>query len=403
MTSGNGKVVICIPCLLVGGTEMHALALARALVEGGYAVTVCAYYEHDPLMVQEVERAGARVRLLGLKRQRGLRGMARLARELRRVFHEEHPRFVHVEYMTPGVAPIVTARLCRMPSTWLGPGPRVLATVHVPGRHYGRHIWLPRMAARLCDVFLCVSQAAEEAFFGSGALFDEALLRQGRRHFTIHNAVDLDEVDAIIASGRPAAKRRELGLEGHPVVGVVGRLSREKGQRWLLDAMGKVVRRLPSARLVVVGDGASREELVAHAERVGLNGRVVWAGKVPREEALVHFGLMDVVAVPSLWEGFGLSAVEAMAFGKPVVASDVDGLREVVSDRQTGLLVPCEDAGAMADALVGLLREPVMVRRLGAAGRLRVEERFSARAFAERHRRLYAALGEPRAATASVP
>ncbi len=371
---------------------MHTLALSRALVEGGYEVTVCAYHEHDPLMVDELERAGARVRLLGLPRRRGLRGMVRLAAALRKVFHEEQPRFAHVQYMTPGVAPIIAARLCRIP--------HILATVHVPGRHYGRKIWLPRLAARLCDVFLCVSETAERSFFGDSALFDEGLLRKGRRHFTIHNAVDLEQADVIMASDRPAAKRRELCLDGHPVVGVVGRLSPEKGQRWLLDAMGKVVQHLPSARLLVVGDGAERETLVAHADKVGLNGRVVWAGKVSREEALVCFGAMDVVAVPSLWEGFGLCAAEAMAFAKPVVASDVDGLREVVSNGQTGRLVPCGDAGAMADALVALLRDPATMQRLGRAGRARAEQFFSARTFADRHRRLYAALA---GCTASPP
>ena len=388
------RVVICIPCLLVGGTEMHTLALTRALVDGGFAVTACIYHEHDPLMVAEVERVGARVRLLGLTRGRGLRGMLRLAAALRRVFREERPTIVHVQYMTPGVAPIATARLCRVP--------RVVATVHVPGRHYGRRMWLPRAAARLCDAFLCVSEAAERSFFGDSALFEEALLRQGRRHFTIHNAVDLDEVDAIIASGRPEAKRRELGLEGHPVVGVVCRLSPEKGQRWLLDAMTEVVRRVPSARLVVVGDGAGREELVAHADRVGLNGRVLWAGKVPREEALVYLGLMDVVAVPSLWEGFGLSAAEAMAFGKPVVASDVDGLREVLRDGGTGRLVPCGDAHAIALAIASLLTEPATSARLGSSGRSRVEQCFSLRAFTDRHLGLYRALSKAVATSGSL-
>ena len=103
-------------------------------------------------MAQEVERVGARVRLLGLRRSRGLRGMVRLPAALRWVFREERPHVFHVQYMTPGPAPIVTGRLCRMP--------RVLATVRVPGRHYGRRICLPRSAAKLCDAFVCVSEAA---------------------------------------------------------------------------------------------------------------------------------------------------------------------------------------------------------------------------------------------------
>ena len=153
--------------------------------------------------------------------------------------------------------------------------------------------------------------------------------------------------------------------------------------------MPEVARRVPSARLLVVGDGEDGPALMAYAESNGLKDRVLWTGRVPRREAIACFGAADVVVVPSLWEGFGLSAVEAMAFAKPVVASDVDGLREVIEDGVTGRLVPCGEVAMMTEALVAFLEDPGLRKAAGYRGRERVERFFCQDAFAERHRRLY--------------
>jgi phosphatidylinositol alpha-1,6-mannosyltransferase len=187
--------------------------------------------------------------------------------------------------------------------------------------------------------------------------------------------------------------RARLGLDGRPVVGVVGRLRREKGQKWLLDVMCAVAGRLPRTSLVVVGDGPDRAALRACARQIGLRESVVWVGQVTHEEALACMGAVDVLAVPSEWEGFGLVAAEAMACGLAVVASDVDGLREVVEDGVTGTLVPYGDTAEMADAVARLLLVPEERARMGAEGRRRAERLFSREVFAERHLSLYRALG----------
>jgi len=147
---------------------------------------------------------------------------------------------------------------------------------------------------------------------------------------------------------------------------------------------------------LMVGDGAERETLVAQAQQLGINEQIVWAGRLPPETALRYMAAMDVVAVPSEFEGFGLTAAQAMALGKPVVASDVAGLREVVQDQVTGLRVPVGNVAALASAIAGLLGDIAQCRRLGQAGRRRVEERFSTSVFADRYLRLYRSLHEAR-------
>jgi glycosyltransferase involved in cell wall biosynthesis len=378
------KVLICVPCLLVGGTEVHTQILARALVEAGYTVVVCAYYEYDAGMVEAVRRVGAEVRLLGLTRdgsKKNLGRMPRLAVALAKTIRDTRPDVVHVQYMTPGVAPVVVARLCRVPS--------VFATVHVPGHTYGKRIWVPRTISRLCDAFLCVSEVAERSFFGNSAVFKPELAASGRRHFTIHNAVDIEAARALSRSSAIDEKRKELRLDGVPVIGCVGRIAREKGQRWLLEAMPEVVRSVPKAKLLLVGDGALRTELVTFAHSQGIQDSVVWTGNVPREDVLCYFGVADVVVVPSMWEGFGLSAAEAMAMGKPVVASKIDGLEEVVVDGSTGTLVPYGDVPGLSAAIIEMLRDESKRRSMGIRAEERVAQYFSYETFARKIRELY--------------
>lgn len=381
------RVLILVPTMLVGGTEMHTLAVAKSLAEAGYEASVCAYYESDPVMVRQFKEANVPVRLLGLRRGRGrnVRRMPRLAAALARLIWREQPDFVHVQYMAPGLVPVLVARMLSRA--------KLIVTVHVPGHHYGSRLWLPRsVVARLADAFLCVSQAAERSFFGTSAVFDEQLLRRGRKHFAIPNAVDLEEADRPVSKEELAELCSKLGIAGCAVVGMVSRLSPEKGPQDLIAAAPRIFQEIPEARLLIVGDGASRSDLQRQAASLGIAGRIIWAGRLPKQDVYRHLKLMDVVVAPSHFEGFGLATAEAMAMSKPVVASDIDGLREVVVQNQTGLLTPVEDSPALASAVIELLRSPQLRSRFGQAGRERVELEFSLDVFANRHVRLYAAL-----------
>ena len=374
------RVVIGIPCLLVGGTEVHTLSLGKALRSGGYDVSVCCYHEHDAGMVSTFRDSGIPVDLLNVPRAKSrIRSLLAqpLARSFSQLLSRRRPDVVHIQYMTPGVTPVVVAKAVAVP--------RIVATVHVTASHYGSRRWIPKVvASRLCDAFICVSKTAEASFFKEPpALFEESAWGEGRRHFTIHNCVELP------------AEQSEIGEEpsGRLCVGIVGRLDSYKGHDVLLDAMSRVIRRFENASLLCVGDGDRREALQAQAKRLGIAEHVIWAGRVPPDQVPSYLRQMDVVAMPSRpgLEGFGLAAAEAMAHGKPVVASDVDALAEVVGSglEAGGLLVPPMDSAALASALEALLSDERKRATLGAAGRQRVENLFSSKAFAERHLRLY--------------
>jgi len=241
-------------------------------------------------------------------------------------------------------------------------GARVVETYHGrEGWRRGRIVgsFLPdRLVARFVDRVIAVSEAARR-FLIDGKGYPAAKIT------VVPNGRDVSVFRPSVA--RDAA-RKELGLDRTvPVVGVIGRLETQKGHGYLLEAWPSVVREFPDARLLVVGDGTLRGALEARARELGIAESMIFAGfrsDVPR-----MLDAMDVLCLPSLYEGMPLTAIEAAAMARPVVATAVDGTLEVVRDHRTGRLVPPADPPALARALRELLRDPDGARRMGQAGR----------------------------------
>jgi len=158
-----------------------------------------------------------------------------------------------------------------------------------------------------------------------------------------------------------------------PVVGTVARLHPQKGHSTLLDAAVRVLAAQPEARFAFAGDGPLRAELEAQARRLGVDRAVAFLGTVDQADIPALVARLDVVAMPSRWEALGIAAVEAMMHAKPIVASDLEGLAELVEDGRTGLLVPPDDPDRLAAALLRLLADPALRHDMGQAGRRRYE------------------------------
>jgi glycosyltransferase involved in cell wall biosynthesis len=161
---------------------------------------------------------------------------------------------------------------------------------------------------------------------------------------------------------------------GSQIVGVVARLEPEKGHPTLLEAWPGVVRAVPDAYLLVVGEGSRREELEALARTLRIAHRVVFTGR--RDDVPAVTAALDVAVLPSYREAQGLSVLEAMALSRPVVASNVGGIPEMITDGVTGLLVPPHDAAALAGAIIRLLTDHPYADLLARAGHDLVHERF---------------------------
>jgi glycosyltransferase involved in cell wall biosynthesis len=200
------------------------------------------------------------------------------------------------------------------------------------------------------------------------------------------------EVAEVIWPGVPVLPlSRPLAAE--PTVAFAGRLVREKGVDVLLHAFSDVVKQLPAARLILVGDGPERSALGQQVRSLGLAERVEMTGQQSPEETQRRLAGAWVQTVPSRWlEPFGMVAAEAMMRGAAVVASDAGGLPEIVQDGRTGLLVPPGDAGSLAAALVRLLQDAGEADRMGREGRAVAVARFGIEAHVDRFVETYRAV-----------
>jgi glycosyltransferase involved in cell wall biosynthesis len=188
----------------------------------------------------------------------------------------------------------------------------------------------------------------------------------------VHNGVDLNRYDRTEAC---CTLPEEYGLEpGAQIVGVVGRLEPEKGHTTLIDAWPLVLKAVPGAYLLIVGEGSRREVLEHQVTELGIGRRVIFTGR--RDDVPSVTAALDVAVLPSYREAQGLTILEAMALSRPVVASNVGGIPEMVEDGRTGLLVPPHDHEALAAAITRLLLDHPLADMLARAGHDLVHERF---------------------------
>lgn len=205
---------------------------------------------------------------------------------------------------------------------------------------------------------------------------------QENRLSFIRNGVD-------VPAFRDAAPtlRQELGFDRHPIVGFVGRLVPEKGGAELIQAAKQVLATQPDVRFVFVGDGRMRQEWLDLATRLGVAANVVFAGV--RQDMPGVYASFDIFALPSFKEAMPMSVLEAMSAGRPVIATAVGAVPELVADQQTGLLCAPGDADSLSGAILDLLEDPNKARRLGENGYARAAGEFSAEAMARHYLGVY--------------
>ncbi len=160
------------------------------------------------------------------------------------------------------------------------------------------------------------------------------------------------------------------------VVGTVSSLTPHKGHEYLIQAASLVLDTLPPVKFLIVGDGPLRKRLEEQAKELNIHSSVIFTGK--RKDIPEILSLLDVFVLPShTREGLGIAIIEAMAAERPVVATDIGGIPEVVDDGETGVLVPPEDTEALSKAIITLLQDPPRAKTMGEKGRTRIKEMFT--------------------------
>ncbi|WP_221352830.1 glycosyltransferase [Streptomyces beigongshangae] len=331
-----------------GGVARVVTDLVRAQLAAGAEVTVACPGSGG--LAAAVGALGCGVRHWPATRSPGP-GLAREVRSLRRAVREVRPDVVHAHSAKAGLAVRLAVR-GRMPTVFQ---PHAWSFEAAGGATGLLALAWERLGARWASRLVCVSEAERRTGERSGI---------GGRWSVIPNGIDLDGFQpapaGTVRAGIPLLD--EVGPAA-PLVVCVGRLCRQKGQDVLLEAWHEVTRRVPDARLVLVGDGPDAGTLRARAP-----GSVLFAGAVA--DPAPWYRAADLVVLPSRWEGMALAPLEAMACGRPVVVSDVDGARESLPpDQGPRCLVPPEQPGTLAAAVAGLLLDPPLRESLGRQAR----------------------------------
>jgi glycosyltransferase involved in cell wall biosynthesis len=276
--------------------------------------------------------------------------------------------------LPPGYALAGLAQpLARVPV--LVAGRRVMADVTLAVDPFRRR--LARLAMREVDAVVANSDAVAR----------DAMQREGLSALTIHvirNGVDMPDVSTV---GRRAELRRAWHLDGNHIVGCVANYTQRKGLETLIDVAVDLRARNPNIRYVLIGEGPLRSELAAQISRLRLDSVVILLGAHP--DATEVYPAFDTVVHPSETEGLPNAVLEAAAWGKPIVATDVGGTREIVRDGREALLVPPNNADALGQALMRIVTNRELAESLGNAARDRVMQSFSAAALGTQTAVLY--------------
>lgn len=244
--------------------------------------------------------------------------------------------------------------------------------------------WFQKIADKTLEPFTDIAIAVSES---TAEFVRKARLVRPERVKVVYLGAPLDEFARQRSDEERERTRQGLSIRPEEIVmGTVTRLHDSKGNEYLVDAARKVVDQRPQAKFFLFGEGPLREPLEQQAARLGLGDRFVFGGFVKDVAAVLQ--AFDVSVFPSLWEGTPLTVFETMAAGKPIVATDADGLLDVLTDGHDALIVPKRDAGALAQKIIRLIDEPEERARLAANARATSAE-YDIAAFVRKMERLY--------------
>jgi glycosyltransferase involved in cell wall biosynthesis len=363
--------VLHVSTTAAGGLGTSLLSIMKSLDPAQFEVHVAIGLGHP--LDSAFEAAGFPLHPLPLSRGIHPIQFARTLFQLTRLMQRERFDVLHVHGSEAGILARIAARITGVPV--------VIAELHGYANRNPDSIlertlyrWIEAALDRMTHAYVAVSKHVERQWLARG-------ICDAQRMQVIYHALDLQAFTDRGERVRPGASC------GAPVVGTACLLEARKGLATLIEAMPAVIARVPKVRFAVVGEGPLQPWMQARAAELDTTAHIDfmgWRNDMP--ELMWQF---DLFALPSKRESFGLVFLEAMASRCPVVGTRVDGIPEVVEDGVTGLLVPPDDAQALALAIVDLLTDAAKAKRFTEAGRKRVETLFSNERMAREYNELY--------------
>jgi glycosyltransferase involved in cell wall biosynthesis len=349
---------------MYGGGEVWMVTAMKMLVQRGHKVfLIC---RSDAPMRPYAEATGATVVPMTIRGDFDPRCILRTSVLLRRQRIDAVLTNTDKELRFAGLA----ARLAHKPPVFARKG------VDRPLKNKWRYRWTYNT---LAAAVIANSEATKRTLMASAPWLDAS------RVHVIYNGIDPDRYGPEYTR----SIRGELAIpSGVPLIGFVGRLNVQKGIEYLLQAFVSVIERRPDAHLLMVGVGDLHDYVLEFVHQHGLESQLHLTGF--RDDIPNVMDSIDVCVLPSLWEGFGIVLIEAMAAGKPCVTTNISSMPEIVQHDVTGLVVPPHNADALAQALLKILDDRALATRLGMAGRQDVLQKFSIDRMIENYERVFA-------------
>ena len=340
----------------VGGTEKALLELIRHIDREEFKVYVCSVKKPGTFAKALADEADG-VFSLRLSEGGGLAAignfipaMLRLVKLIRAV----SPSILHCFLFRANILGRIAGRIARVPI--------IISSIRVIEAQRAKHL-IDRLTAPLTTNYLAVSQAARNYTINHAKIAPSKIV-------TIYNGIK--------CNGEYTEKpswRSTLSLSSSDVLlGLIGRFHKQKGHIVLLKALPFILKQAPHTHVLFCGEGSEEARLKVMAQDLGLEGHVHFVGLI--ENAYQMLSQIDIVVVPSLWEGMPNVVLEAMAAGRPVVASRIAGMDEMVVAGETGLLCNPGDPHSLADALLKLIKDKSLMKRMGRSGYELVRQRF---------------------------
>lgn len=350
------KIIHIITSLPFGGAENMLLDLVGGLDPKRFEVRVATVVGSGPLE-EEFQAAGVPVRVFKKKGKLGFGVIWKIKKYLR----AEAPDIVHTHLFGGDTWGRFAAILARVPV--------IVSTEHNTNLDEG---WMKRKVKKFLSFFTKKIIAVSEAVRNYSVVHDKI---SAKKIIVIKNGIDFGKFSSL----------PEKEFSDPPVVGVVGRLEEQKGHKYLFEALN-LIKTIPWV-LWVVGDGSLKNNLERLAKDLNLRERIIFLGA--RRNVPEILSKIDVAVLPSLWEGLGLVILEAAAARKPIVASCVGGIPEIISDGETGILVEPGNVKSLADGLEHVLLGKVDAQKMAARAREMVREKFSVGKMVEEYEKLY--------------
>jgi len=346
------KIAYTVPSSRIAGTERSLLLLLNNINKDLFDnIVVC--FESGPF-TDLLQQEGHKVTIIKRKNRKSLLAFYKLYR-----FFKQNK--INMLYESSSRVDALSAKLLRIPVV-----ERQNMTRDSGQWFINRIKFSDRLSSLLVvDKILAVSNAIRDKLIKRGI--------NSHKITTIYNGVSIEKYRVTINNKK---KIKELGLQKNkPVVTVIGRLSKQKGHVFFLNALPEIIRNYPDVQFLIVGEGSLKNKLIKMSKELEVEKSVIYSGF--RTDIPEIYAISDIIVLPSLWEPLANVALESMAAKKPIIATNVDGMSEAIINNQTGMLVPPADSQALSNAIIDLLINKNKAKQLALAGHEHVIKNFS--------------------------